>query len=329
MSRARGDGVRAPGERDRDQGHDHGIASAAAAADPALRRRLVVALVLTAGIVVVQLVGSVVTGSLALLTDTAHAVADSVGLAVAVVAATLMARPTTKMRTWGFARVEVVAALGQAVLLLAVGVYAAIEAVRRLLEPTEVAATELVVFGVVGLAANLAALAVLMGGRAANHNMRAAFLEVLNDALGSVAVIVAAVVVRTTGFDRADAIAGLFIVALIVPRAFRIVRDTGRVLLEYTPRGVDLDDVRTHLVALEHVREVHDLHASEIGTGMPVISAHVVVDDHCFVSGHAPEILQSIRECVREHFPVSFDHATIQLETAAARERSCSGMQHA
>ncbi|MGC5629675.1 cation diffusion facilitator family transporter [Georgenia sp. Z1344] len=310
-------------------GHAHGVDPAAASADPRLRLRLIVALVLTVGIVLAQLVGSAVTGSLALLTDTAHAAADAVGLVVAVLAATMMARPATSERTWGFARAEVIAALGQAVLLLAVGVYAAVEAVRRLAAPTEIAATELVVFGVVGLVANLAALAVLGGGREANRNMRAAFLEVLADALGSVAVIVGAVVIRVTGFERADTIAGLVIVALIVPRALRIVRDTGRVLLEYTPRGVDLDDVRTHLLELEHVREVHDLHASEIGTGMPVISAHVVVDDHCFASGHAPEILETIRACVREHFPVSFDHATIQLETAATRERSCADMHHA
>ncbi|MGO1173950.1 MAG: cation diffusion facilitator family transporter [Actinomycetaceae bacterium] len=294
-----------------------------------MRRRLLVALTLTAVVVVAQLVGSIVTGSLALLTDTAHAVADAAGLAVAAVAATMMQRPATSTRTWGFARIEVVAALGQAVLLLLVGAYAAVEGVRRLFEPGVVPAAELLVFGLVGLAANIAAIAVLAGGRDANLNMRAAFLEVLNDALGSLAVVVAAVLIWTTGFQRADTIAGLVIAALIVPRAFRILRSTMRVLMEYTPEGVDLDTVRAHLLGLDHVREVHDLHASEIGTGMPVVSAHVVVDDHCFASGHAPEILESIHECLREHFPVSLDHATIQLETAAVRARSCVSAQHA
>lgn len=141
--------------------------------------------------------------------------------------------------------------------------------------------------------------------------MRAAFLEVLNDALGSLGVIVAAIVIATTGFQRADTIAGLFIAALILPRAYKLLRETVRVLMEFTPKDVDLDAVRTHILELEHVREVHDLHASTIGTGLPVISAHVVIDDECFESGHAPQTLEQIISCVKEHFPVSFEHATI------------------
>ncbi|MEE6289181.1 cation diffusion facilitator family transporter [Georgenia sp. MJ173] len=305
-------------------GHSH----APAGADRGLRKRLLIAFGITAVIVVAQAVGSVITGSLALLTDTAHALADASGLLVAVIAATMMLRPPSSARTWGFARIEVVAALGQAVLLLVVGTYAAVEGLRRLVEPTEVPATELLVFGVIGLVANLAALALLSSSRTANFNMRAAFLEVLNDALGSVGVIVAAVVIATTGFQRADTVAGLFIAALILPRAFRLLRETVRILMEFTPKDVDLDQVRTHLLELDHVREVHDLHASMIGTGLPVISAHVVIDDECFESGHAPQILEQIRSCVKEHFPVSFDHATIQLETAALRDQACAAMQH-
>ncbi|MEE6281288.1 cation diffusion facilitator family transporter [Georgenia sp. MJ170] len=305
-------------------GHSH----APVGADRGLRKRLLIALGITAVIVVAQAVGSVITGSLALLTDTAHALADASGLLVAVIAATMMLRPPSSARTWGFARIEVVAALGQAVLLLVVGTYAAVEGLRRLVEPTEVPATELLVFGVIGLVANLAALALLSSSRTANFNMRAAFLEVLNDALGSVGVIIAAVVIATTGFQRADTVAGLFIAALILPRAFRLLRETVRILMEFTPKDVDLDQVRTHLLELDHVREVHDLHASMIGTGLPVISAHVVIDDECFTSGHAPQILEQIRSCVKEHFPVSFDHATIQLETAALRDQTCAAMQH-
>lgn len=304
--------------------HDH----AAASPNRGHRNRLLIAFGITALIVVVQAVGSVITGSLALLTDTAHALADSTGLLVAVVAATMMLRPPSSTRTWGFARIEVIAALGQACLLLGVGVYAAIEGVRRLVEPAEVPAQELLVFGVLGLLANVVAMAVLASGRDANFNMRAAFLEVLNDALGSLGVIVAAVVIATTGFQQADSVAALFIAALILPRAFRLLRETTRVLMEFTPRDVDLEAVRAHVLELDHVREVHDLHASMIGTGVPVISAHVVIDDACFESGHAPEILEEIRACMREHFPVSFDHATIQLETAAVRDRTCEVMPH-
>lgn len=309
-------------------GHGHSHTPTSAAPDRGLRNRLAIAFGITVAVVVAQAVGAVLTGSLALLTDTAHALADSVGLLVALVAAAMMLRPPSSRRTWGFARIEVIAALGQACLLLVVGLYAAVEGVRRLVEPAQVPARELLVFGVLGLLANLVAMAVLASGRGANFNMRAAFLEVVGDALGSLGVIVAAIVIATTGFTRADTIAGLFIAALIVPRAVRLLRETTRVLMEFAPEDVDLDVVHAHVLELEHVREVHDLHASMIGTGLPVISAHVVIDDGCFESGHAPRILEQIRGCLREHFPVSFDHATIQLETAAVRERTCGSMEH-
>jgi cobalt-zinc-cadmium efflux system protein len=310
------------------RGHGHSHAPTSATPDRGLRNRLAIAFGITVLVVVAQAVGALLTGSLALLTDTAHALADSVGLLVALVAATMMLRPPSSRRTWGFARIEVIAALGQACLLLVVGLYAAVEGVRRLVEPAQVPARELLVFGVLGLLANLVAMAVLASGRGANVNMRAAFLEVVGDALGSLGVIVAAIVIATTGFTRADTIAGLFIAALIVPRAVRLLRETTRVLMEFAPEDVDLDVVRAHVLELEHVCEVHDLHASMIGTGLPVISAHVVIDDGCFESGHAPQILEQIRGCLREHFPVSFDHATIQLETAAVRERTCGSMEH-
>ena len=310
-------------------GHQHSHSHVPREADRGMRARLLIAFSITAVIVVAQAVGSVVTGSLALLTDTAHALADASGLAVAAIAATMMLRPANSKRTWGFARIEVVAALGQAALLLVVGTYAAVEGIRRLFEPAEVPGTQLLVFGVIGLVANVAAIAVLASNRGANFNMRAAFLEVLNDALGSVGVIVAAIVINTTGFQQADTIAALFIAALIVPRAFSLLRETVRVLMEFTPQGVDLDEVREHILALEHVRDVHDLHASMIGTGLPVLSAHVVVDDRCFESGHAPRILEKVLACVKEHFPVSFDHATIQLETTALRDQEAASVRHA
>lgn len=309
--------------------HGHSPSDVPQQRDRGMRTRLLIAFSITAVIVVVQAVGSVVTGSLALLTDTAHALADASGLLVALIAATMMLRPPSSIRTWGFARIEVIAALGQAVLLLVVGTYTAIEGIRRLSEPAEIPGDELLIFGAIGLLANVAAIAVLASSRSANFNLRAAFLEVLNDALGSLGVIIAAIVINTTGFQQADSIAALFIAALIVPRAFKLLRETVRVLMEFTPEGVDLDEIREHILALDHVQEVHDLHASMIGSGLPVFSAHVVVDDRCFASGHAPEILEKIRTCVKEHFPVSFDHATIQLETAAVRGRESAAAQHA
>lgn len=289
---------------------------AGSAGQPADHRiRLWIAFGLTAVIVVAQAVGTVLTGSLALLTDTAHALTDATGLLVALIAATLMLRPATSTRTWGFRRIEVIAALGQAALLLVVGVYTAVEGIRRLFAPPEVPAGELLVFGLVGLAANLAAIAVLSSSRGANFNLRAAFLEVLNDALGSLGVVAAAVVIATTGFQQADALAGLFIAALIVPRAFTLLRETTAVLMEFTPAGLDLDEVRRHLLGLEHVQDVHDLHATTVASGLPTLTAHIVVDDQCFTDGHAPEILHHVKQCVAGHFPVQIHHSTFQIET--------------
>ena len=308
-------------------GHDHGSPGDGAVTRD-YRVRLGIAFGLTATMVVAQSVGSVLTGSLALLTDTAHALADASGLLVALIAATLMRRPSTPKRTWGFRRIEVIAALGQATLLLGVGLYAAIEGVRRLFEPPDIPASELVVFGVIGLVMNIIAIVILSSSRGANFNMRAAFLEVLNDALGSLGVIVAAIVISTTGFQQADAIAGLFIAALIAPRAFMLMKETAAVLMEFTPSGLDLDEVRRHILELEHVEDVHDLHASTVATGLPTISAHVVVDDGCFSDGHAAEVLQDIQRCVQEDFSVSVHHSTFQIETAQIREQESADVRH-
>ena len=309
-------------------GHDHGPSATEAGQPGDYRRKLWIAFGITATIVVAQAVGSVITGSLALLTDTAHAITDASGLLVALIAATLMLRPATSRRTWGFRRIEVIAALGQATLLLVVGFYTAIEGIRRLFEPPEVPATELLVFGIVGLVANITAILILSSSRGANFNMRAAFLEVLNDALGSLGVIVAAIVIATTGFQRADALAGLFIAALIVPRAFKLMRETTSVLMEFTPKGLDLDLVRAHILELEHVKDVHDLHASTVATGLPTITAHVVVEDECFTDGHAAEMLHAVKACVAEHFEVSVNHSTFQIETAHISEDEPAGIKH-
>ena len=307
--------------------HSHGSELAGSPADH--RGKLWLAFGITAVIVVAQAVGAYLTGSLALLTDTAHALVDAGGLLVALIAASLMLRPASSRRTWGFRRIEVIAALAQAAVLLVAGLYAAFEGVRRLFDPPQVPATELLVFGVIGFVANVIAIAVLASSRAANFNMRAAFLEVLNDALGSLGVIIAAVVIATTGFYRADALAGLFIAALILPRAIRLLRETARVLMEFTPDGLDLDDVREHILALDHVQEVHDVHASTVATGLPTITAHIVVEDECFTTGHAVETLMRVKECVREHFPVSVEHSTFQIETAAVRNEEPTSVRHA
>jgi cobalt-zinc-cadmium efflux system protein len=290
-------------------GHDHDHSHAGLADH---RGRLAVVLAITVTVLVVEVVGAVVSGSLALLADAAHMLTDVAGLTLGLVAAALARRPPTAKRTWGYRRAEILGAAAQAALLLAVGVYVLVEGVQRLMSPPEVASTAMVVFGVVGLVGNVVGLVVLSGARTANMNLRAAFLEVLNDALGSVAVIVAAVLIATTGWLRADAVASLVIGVLIVPRTVRLLRETAHVLLESTPPGLDLDAVRARLLTADHVHEVHDLHASQVATGLPVLTAHVVVDDSCFHDGHLARMLDELQACLADEFDV--EHSTIQFE---------------
>ena len=288
------------------------------------RTRLAIAFGITATILIAEVIGAWWTNSLALLVDAGHMLTDASGLLMALIAASLALRPPTPERTWGYRRAEVLAAGAQSAILLAVGIYALIEGVRRLFDPAEVTAGGLLVFGIVGLVGNIVAMLVLGAGRAANLNMRAAFLEVVNDALGSVAVIISAIVISLTGWTRIDAIAGILIAALIVPRAITILKEAGGILLESTPRGLNLDDVRGHILQVPHVIGVHDLHASTIATGLPVLTAHVVVDESCFTQGHVSQELRDLQTCVAEHFDVSVEHSTFQIETPShsALERS-------
>lgn len=288
----------------------HGHSHAAAAGS----RRLAVAFGITAALFAAQVVGSIVTGSLALLVDTVHMLTDVAGLGIALAAQRLVRAAPSGRRTWGLVRVEVLAAAAQAAALLIVALVVVVEGVRRIAEPTEVPGPLLLVFGAVGLAGNLVALAVLAGGRGSSLNLRAAFLEVVNDAIGSVAVIAAAVAIWLWGFQQADLIASALVAVLIVPRSIALLRDSGRILLESTPQELDLDDVRAHLMEVEHVLSVHDLHASTLGTGLHQLTAHVVVEESCFADGHAPRVLDLLQECAAEHFPLSLEHATFQLE---------------
>jgi len=295
-------------------GHDHDRG-----AQTGNRTRLAVAFGITCTILLAEVVGAILTGSLALIVDAGHMLTDAGGLGMALFAAHLAGKPATSRRTWGYARAEVLAATAQAAVLLAVGLFVLIEGIQRLITPPDLESGSLLIFGAIGLAGNIASLLVLAAGRSANLNLRAAFLEVVNDALGSVGVIVAAIVIATTGWEGADAIAAILIGVLILPRAFKLLRETIDVLLESVPTGLDLDQVREHLLRLEHVQQVHDLHATQIATGLPVLTAHVTVDAQCFRDGHAPEILDQLQECVAQHFPVSVEHSTFQLEPAAHR----------
>lgn len=288
--------------------HDHGTATTN-------RRKLAWAFGITATILVAEVIGAFLTNSLALLVDAAHMLTDSTGLLLALTAATLVMRKPTAKRTWGFRRAEVLSATLQSTLLLGVGLYALVDGVRRLFEPAEIAGGGLLVFGIIGLLGNVASMLILASGRDDNLNMRAAFLEVANDALGSVAVIISAIVISTTGWVQADSIAAMLIAALIIPRALKLLGETTHILLESTPRGLDLEDVRAHLVAHPLVLAVHDLHASQIASNLPILSAHVVVEDQAFHTGAAATLLGELQSCVAEHFKVSIEHSTFQIES--------------
>lgn len=289
--------------------HDHAHGSGS-------RRRLRIVFSIVATIFVFQLIGSVVTGSLALLIDTGHNAVDLIGIGIALFAASLASKPMGGQKTWGFRRAEVLAAGAQATLLLGLGVYSLIEGIQRFFAPPEVPGPGLLIFGSIGLVGNLVSIVILNSSKEDSLNLKAAFLEVIADALGSVAVIVAALAIWLFGWERADAVAALVIAALIVPRAFAILRETGSILLEAAPKELDLDKVREHLEAVEHVQEVHDLHITRIDSNLPVLTAHVVLADECFYDGHAPRILKALQECLTEHHKIAIEHSTFQFDRA-------------
>ena len=291
-------------------GHDHGTHGVD-------RHRLIAALSITLGIFLVEVAGAAITGSLALLIDAAHMLTDCLGLMVALTAAMLAMRPPSTKRTWGWQRAEVIAAALQAAVLLGVGCYAIFEGIQRLINPPQVAAGGLAFVGVLGLLGNIASLFILAGGRGNNLNMRAAFLEVTNDALGSVAVLVAAAIIATTNWLRADAVVGLLVAALIVPRAVILLRESGAILLESTPEGLDLEQIRKHILTQPHVVGVHDLHASTVASGLPVMTAHVVMEEECFTDQHCLMTLAALQESVAHHYSVAIEHCTFQLESPA------------
>lgn len=278
------------------------------------RARLLIAFSITFSVLIAEIVGAIITGSLALMVDAIHMLTDVIGLSLALGAAHLMQRPPSDRHTWGLKRAEILGALAQAALLLAVGIYALAEGVKRLFEPAEISSGLLLVFGVIGLVANIVSLAVLMGGaNKRNLNMRAAVLEVVNDALGSVAVIASAVLIMVFGWYRADSIAAIIIALLIIPRTLVIIKQASSVLLESTPPGLDLAEVRQHILELDHVVAVHDLHASQVSTDLPTLTAHVVVEDDLPANTYAG-LLTNLQTCVAEHFPVSIEHSTFQIE---------------
>jgi cobalt-zinc-cadmium efflux system protein len=294
-------------------GHSH-AGGAAGTVTGHYRRALIAVMTLSTLVAVAEIIGALITGSLVLLADAAHMAADAAGLGLSLLAAYVASRPPTARRTFGYARAEILAAMANAVLLLGMAAFIIVDAIRRLMSPPEVSSGLIIVFGVIALVANAVSLLLLRRGQAESLNLRGAFLEVASDALGAVAVIVTGVIIAATGFTRADPIASLAVGLLILPRTWQLLRETVDVLLEASPRGMDLSEVRQHMTTLNGVRDVHELHAWTITSGLPVLSAHVVVDPEVFDDGRCFTMLDRLQDCLRGHFDV--EHSTFQIEPA-------------
>lgn len=298
--------------------HDAGHLSGHAGGRAEDRRRLLIVLALTSTVVVVEAVGAWWSGSLALLADAGHMLTDAAGIVVALLASLLATRPSSPRRTYGYHRAEILAAVLNALVLLGLCGYLAYAGTRRLVAPAHVDAGQLLLFAGIGLVANLASVSLLTRRKDSSLNMKGAYLEVLSDAFGSAAAILAGVVIWATGFLRADSIASLVIALLVLPRAWALLREAAGILLEATPRGLDIEEIRRHLCGAEGVVDVHDLHAWTITSGMHALSAHVTVTDDALAARGVGRILDDLTGCVHTDFGI--DHATFQVEPASHRD---------
>lgn len=293
-------------------GHDHGHAVSAAGAH---RSRMLIALGITVAVLIAEVIGAQVSGSLALLADAGHMLTDVAGMGLAILAITVAARPASSRRTFGYYRLEILAAVVNAMLLLAVTAYILIESWLRWQSDPEVSGGLMLVFALIGLVANVVSMMLLRAGAQESLNVRGAYLEAFGDLLGSGAVIVAAVVIAITGWARADIVASVAVAIMILPRAWSLLREAIDVLLEAAPKGIELEAIREHVLGIDGVIGVHDLHAWTITSGMPVLSAHVVVEDAVLDAGGSGRILDALGECLAHHFDVA--HSTFQLESPA------------
>ena len=293
--------------------HDHAPSGIRGAGN---RRLLAISLAITCTVMVVQIVGAVLSGSLALLADAAHMFTDAAALVIALIASTVAARPANDRRTFGYQRAEVFGALINGVILIVLSGWVAFEGISRLLDPgeTEVAGGLMLVVAIVGLVANGVAMWLLSSAQRHSINVRGAYLEVLGDLIGSAAVIVAAIVIVTTGWYQADAIASLFIAAMIIPRAVGLLREVVSVRAESAPKGTHVHEIREHILATPGVVDVHDVHVWQLTRGAPVFTAHVVVEGAALTDGRAAGILSTLQSCLSDHFDV--EHSTFQLEPA-------------
>ncbi|HEU0124025.1 MAG TPA: cation diffusion facilitator family transporter [Bryobacteraceae bacterium] len=269
-----------------------------------------IALGLTASILAAELAGAYLTNSLALLSDAAHMLTDVTALLIALIAVRLARRPADGRRTFGYYRFEILAAVVNAVALFGAAIYIVAEAYERLRDPQPVASTGMLVVAVIGLVANLLSLRVLRADSDRSLNMKGAYLEVWSDALGSVGVIVAALIVQFTGWRQADPVVAVLIGLWVLPRTWSLLSESINVLLEGAPQGMALDAIHRRLLAIEGVEDVHDLHVWSITTGKNTLTAHLTLEGPEI---DTQQVLQQAREAVEEF---GITHSTVQVETS-------------
>ena len=303
-------------------GHDHG--HAAGRAEDRARLRWVLGV--TVVVLVFEVVGAFVTGSLALLADAGHMATDAAAVVLALGASYVASRGGGPRSTFGLHRAEILAALVNAIVLLGVCGYLAYAGISRLADPTSVDAGPMIAFAAVGLVANAVSLVILNRSDTGSLNLRGAANEVLADLVGSILAVVAGVVILLWGWDRADSIASLVIAVLILPRSLVLLKESASVLLEIAPAGMDLGDVRRHLLEMPGVVDVHDLHAWTITSGMPSLSAHVTVTQEAIDAHGVGGILDRLADCTAEHFDVR--HSTFQVEPETHRDHEDLGEVH-
>lgn len=265
------------------------------------------------GFLVVEVIVGLLTNSLALLADAGHMFTDAAGIGLALLAIWFAGRPATQEKTFGYYRLEIFAAVANAVILLGVAAFILYEAVQRFARPPEVIGLPMLDVAVIGLVVNLVSMRLLHGGAQASLNLRGAYLEVLGDLLGSVAVIVAGLVIIITRWAPIDPIASVVIAGLILPRTWSLLREAVDILLQATPEGVDLDEVRRHILRAGGVADIHDLHAWTLTSGQNVVSLHAVMDP----GADPAAVLDELCACLTDDFDM--EHSTIQLETADRR----------
>jgi len=273
------------------------------------------ALALIVGFMLLEVAVAFAAGSLVLLADAGHMLTDAAAVLAAIVAARLAARPPQGAWTFGFKRAEILSAAGNGVTLLVIAVVIAIEAARRIAHPPPVAGLPVLAVALAGIAVNLLATSALARANRSSLNVEGAFQHVLTDLYGFIATAIAGAVVYTFGWRLADPVASLVVIALMLRASWSLLYDAGRVLLQAAPAEVDVGDVRLHMLQLRHVQDVHDLHVWMVTSGLPVLSAHVVVDDDCMSDGRTAQLLDRLQDCLVGHFDV--EHSTLQIEPAS------------